>query len=258
MFQATALDARALTDERRAVLAARLTAAVFAAGPPPPGTVRPPLAGSPADQVDTLGNPYWRIVRNLPTEAGADGDAPTTSWTFAATGVRNKVRAAGLDRGALCRRYSWSIPTPGDIAWIGTVARGRGVVELGAGGGYWAALMRAAGIDTLAYDPYPACRTNGCAARAHTTVEPGDDSLAARHGDRALFLCWPSHNDAWAARALAAYRGDTLIYAGQDAGGCTADDGFFELLDRGWQLASISCEHVTFQGVPCRLTAWRR
>ncbi|MFL6116793.1 MAG: hypothetical protein ACJ786_36375 [Catenulispora sp.] len=258
MNEATALGARVLADERRATLAAKLTAAVLAGNPAPPGTARPPLAGSPVDRVDTLGNPYWRIVRNLPTEAGEGGDAPTTSWTFAATAVRNQVRAAGLDRRALCRRYSWSIPTPGDIAWISGIAGGRGVVELGAGGGYWAALMRAAGIDILAFDPFPACRTNGCATRAHTAVEPGDDTMAARHGDRALFLCWPSYNDPWAARALAAYRGDTLIYAGQDADGCTADDAFFELLEQDWELVDTSAEHVTFRGVPCRLTAWRR
>ncbi|MBS2547201.1 hypothetical protein KGQ19_09980 [Catenulispora sp. NL8] len=252
-------DADELSDAELAALAAELCAAVLARPRPfGPPWAHPPLAAGPADQIDSIGNPYWRVVRNLPTQIWDDSAGPTTMWLHADAGIRDRVRAAGLDRDGLSRRYSWSIPSPGDIAWIAATAGERGVVEIGAGGGYWAWLMRAAGIDTLAYDPFAASELNGYAKRAYTAVEPGDDSVAALHGDRALFLCWPNNDDAWAARALTAYRGDLLIYAGQEAGGCTADDRFFEVLESGWEQAGASADHVTYVGVPCRLTAWRR
>ena len=250
-----------LSDTQLATLAADL-AAVTLATPRAfgPALAFPPLSATDAatDPADTLANPYWRIIRNLPTETRGDITGPTTMWLSAPAEVRERAVVAGLDRGALSRRYSWSIPSPGDITWIAATVGARGVVEPGAGGGYWAWLMRAAGIDTLAYDPFPASTANGYAKRAYTAVEPGDDSVAARHADRALFLCWPNNNDPWAARAVTAYRGDMLIYAGQEAGGSTADDRFFDVLAGGWEHTGASAEHVTYSGVPCRLGVWRR
>jgi hypothetical protein len=247
-------------DGELAAIAAELTAAVLTAAPGGGAWAYPPLAGGAADQADPLGNPYWRIIRNLPTEVEDEGGrtVPTATWWFADASIRDRVREAGLHRALLSRRYSWSIPSPGDIAWITATVGARGVVELGAGSGYWAALMRAAGIDTLAYDPFPAAGDNTYATRAYTRVESGDESLAAEHSERALFLCWPNNNDPWAARALTAYRGDLLIYAGQEAGGATADDRFFELLGSGWEQVDASADHVTYRGVSCRLSAWRR
>lgn len=87
---------------------------------------------------------------------------------------------------------------------------------------------------------------------------PGDHEAAARHPDRALLLCWPSLGGAWAAQALRRHRGSLLIYAGEESGGCTADEEFFALRDRDFELVSQSPWHVTYTGVHCALTAWRR
>ncbi|MEY9860650.1 hypothetical protein ABH935_006287 [Catenulispora sp. GAS73] len=255
-----------LSDAQLATLAADLTAVTLATPRPfGPALAFPPLSATAAadpadapDAPDAPANPYWQIIRNLPTETRGGITGPTTMWLSAPAEVRERAVVAGLDRAALSRRYSWSIPSPGDIAWIRATVGARGVVEPGAGGGYWAWLMRAAGIDTLAYDPFPASTANGYAKRAYTAVEPGDDSVAALHADRALFLCWPNNDDPWAARAVTAYRGDMLIYAGREAGGSTADDRFFELLADGWEHTGASADHVTYSGVPCRLGVWRR
>ena len=248
-----------LSDAELAVLAAELTAVTLATprvfGP---ALAHAPLAAGDGDGGVIVGNPYWGIIRNLPTEIRGGISGPTTMWLSAPAEVRERAVVAGLDRGALSRRYSWSIPSPGDIAWIAATVGGRGVVELGAGGGYWAWLMRAAGIDTLAYDPFPASTANGYAKRAYTEVEIGDDSVAGLYPERALFLCWPNNNDPWAARAVGAYRGDMLIYGGQDAGGSTADDRFFEILADGWECTGASAHHVRYSGVACGLSVWRR
>jgi hypothetical protein len=83
-----------------------------------------------------------------------------------------------------------------------------------------------------------------------------DHSAAARHPDRALFLCWPPMGDPWAARALECSAGDLLIYAAMR--GCCANEEFYQLLDSGWDEIGDSPWHVSFEGINCWLTAYRR
>src|SRR5262249_45616428 len=103
------------------------------------------IAGSAYDQVTPAGvdNPYWEIVRQLPSvrEAGQ--------------GICPDGFARGLPGGhhLLTKRYSWAIPSPGDIAWLARILRGRGLVEIGAGSGYWVWQATQAGIDAIAYEP---------------------------------------------------------------------------------------------------------
>jgi hypothetical protein len=54
----------------------------------------------------------------------------------------------------LRRMYSWAVPTDEAIAAIAN-ASPFGVVEVGAGTGYWAMLLRHRGVDVLAYDRTP-------------------------------------------------------------------------------------------------------
>lgn len=82
-------------------------------------------------------------------------------------------------------------------------AAASGLVEIGAGTGYWAWLLRERGVDIVAYDRRPpsapavnghhAVRYQGEAVNAPPFVEvvEGGPEMAAMHPDRALFLCWP-------------------------------------------------------------------
>ena len=222
------------------------------------GQVPGRIAGSKWDQPIPEGteNPYWEIIRQLPLEDTAmpwhRSPEPTTH-VFTGTGVRYFA-----DRHALCGTYSWSVCSPGDIAWMKDVLGGRGVVEPGAGTGYWAWQMEQAGISVAAYDPNEPATGNHFAKRSWTTVLRDDHSAAKHHPDRALFLCWPSYSDPWAAQSLASYTGDMLIYAGEGEGGCTADDGFFKLLDAEWDEVAGSPSHISYWGIHCYLTAYRR
>ncbi len=140
------------------------------------------------------------------------------------------------------------------------VARHAPIVELGAGTGYWACLLRRRGVDCVAYDLAPPDRMpnpNRFRALTWTHVEPGDVDTLAAHSDRALLLCWPSYRASFAARALGAYSGTTLVYIGEPAGGHTADDAFFARLDREW----FAVEHVAlpnWPGTRDALTVYRR
>lgn len=161
--------------------------------------------------------------------------------------------------GKLATRYAWSIISPGDVAWLVEQLNGRAVVEVGAGTGYWAWQLEQAGVDVAAYDPHPPADDNPyCKAGTYTTVLRDDASAVKHHQDRALLMVWPPYGGEHARHALSVYEGDLLIYAGEGWGGCTADDGFYELLDAEWDEVSVAPQHVTWWGIHCRLAAYRR
>lgn len=125
-----------------------------------------------------------------------------------------------------------------DDAALDAIARHapRGVVEIGAGTGYWAALLARRGLEVDAFDLHPAGSGDAewCGPfEPYFTVHRGDAEDAARFPERSLFMCWPYMDD-MALRALMAYRGETLIYIGEGRGGCTASDEFFDLVDEEW------------------------
>lgn len=222
-----------------------------------------PILGTAWDQVPPAGtqNPYWEIVRRMPTYTDWCGDerAPDGHWTGEPFTVCRRASEAGLGRSNLCARYAWSIPSPGSVVWIANLTADRGIVEIGAGSGYWAWQLAQAGVDVAAYDPHPAGDGNEFAKYGpYHPVSVGDQSAAADHGDRALMLCWPSYCSTFATEALKAYPGDMLIYIGEDWGGCCADDDFFKLLDKAWDKIGECPSHVTYWGIHCRLNAYTR
>lgn len=135
-------------------------------------------------------------------------------------------------RRELTPRYAWAIPSHGALDLLAGHAP---LVEMGAGGGYWAKLLRDRGVDVVAYDLAPAGNTWVDRA-GWTHVETGGPEALVHHDDRALFLCWPPMNT-MAADCLAHYHGDTVIYVGEPEGGCTASDDFFAALERDYRLA---------------------
>lgn len=208
------------------------------------------IAGSAHDQTtpDGVDNPYWEIIRHLPSiDDRWDGITPYSHPT-------------GLDLGRheLVTRYSWSIPSPGDITWMRDQLDGRSLVEVGAGSGYWAWQAQQAGIDVVAYEPNEPANNKFVDGREYVTLRRDDHAAAGRHPDRALMLCWPSYSTSWAAEALAAYKGDTLIYMGESGGGCCADDDFFEAVGKEWTGIGSSPHHITWWGIHDRMTAYRR
>lgn len=132
------------------------------------------------------------------------------------------------------RTFAFSVPTDEALDAIAAVGP---IVELGAGTGYWASLLRDRDVDILAFDHKPAGPEHGnwwyAAAEPFTDVEIGDIAHAARHADRTLMLSWPPYSDPMAVRALEAYEnagGRTLVYIGEGSGGCCANDQFFARL----------------------------
>ena len=223
-----------------------------------------PIAGSDQDETipDGISNPLWEAVRWMPAEpywASATELQPTFPYSAFEQATAKELDTLGASRHHLATRYAWSIITPGDVAWIVEQLDGRPVVEIGAGTGYWAWQLEQAGVDVAAYDPNPPADDNHfCKAGPYTTVLADDATAVKHHQDRTLLMVWPPYGGEHARHALSLYEGDLLIYAGEGWGGCTADDGFYELLDAEWDEVSVAPRHVTWWGIHCCLSAFVR
>lgn len=222
------------------------------------------IAGSEQDQTvpDGIANPLWETVRWMPAEPywhDATALQPTFASSAFAKATALELDQVGATRHHLTTAYAWSIVSPGDVAWMTEQLDGRAVVEIGAGSGYWAWQLEQAGIDVAAYDPHPPAEDNPyCKTGPYTTVLADDASAVKHHQDRALLMVWPPYEGEHARHALSLYEGDLLVYAGEGHGGCTADDGFYELLDAEWDEVSVAPQHVTWWGIHCRLAAYVR
>ena len=235
--------------------------AAFWADPLPDIMGRQParIAGSPHDQEIPEGvrNPYWEIVRQLPVcgiSLEYDRRYQPDGHFFSPRDPMRQVAS----RHSLCPAFAWSIISPGDVAWIAGRLDGRGVVEPGAGGGYWAWQLAQAGVDVAAYDPAAETGSKYAVGEPWFTVLTDGHEATAHHPDRSLLLCWPSYSEPWAAQALACYEGDQLFYAGEGPGGCCADDAFFDLAEAEWTEVGDAPAHVTYSGIHCYLTEYRR
>jgi len=141
-----------------------------------------------------------------------------------------------FSRSSLVRKYSWAIPNEKALETI--ISYGP-LMEIGAGTGYWAALLRQRGADVICYESQlTETGRNSYVFKGHswTEVLPGTESAAAYHPDRSLMLCWPPEKDEMAYQALKSYRGQTLIYVGEEPPGCTADEKFHDLVRSEWHL----------------------
>jgi hypothetical protein len=163
----------------------------------------------------------------------------------------------------LCvRRFAWAVPTNAALA---AIARYAPILEVGAGTGYWALLLRRRGVDILPTDRQPPRRRSvkerqyrGRQSRQFVPItRMGAAKAAGRYPQRSLFLCWPPHNDPMADQALAHYRGEIVIFIGEYDGGCNANPAFFKRLERRFaQIEEVSLPQWT--GLHDDLTVWRR
>jgi hypothetical protein len=176
-----------------------------------------------APQVAAGENPYLELMTMLLA-------APRKLW-------------AELDleerRRELASLFSWGVP---NARALDVLAAHAPLVECGAGMGYWSALLKARGVDVLAYDVAPPAgevqNDYHCSLRSPWMTIGREDSVRAarRHGDRTLVLCWPPFDDDRSSYSvLRAYRGDTLIYIGE-AEGATGSVRFHRELALNWTL----------------------
>jgi len=157
----------------------------------------------------------WGVARTLSLEA-------VNTMQQEAVGIRNA--------------HAWSVPCEAALELISAQSP---LLELGAGNGLWARLLRERGADVLAFDTRrwsdAYARGGGGSARAGRAPPPaaanGDELMGAResivreggpqeaatHRERALVLMWPDYGGrgSYGLACLEAYKGDVLVLVGE-------------------------------------------
>jgi tetratricopeptide (TPR) repeat protein len=126
--------------------------------------------------------------------------------------------------------YAHAVPTEQALALMGRFGP---IVEIGAGSGYWSALLRQRGVDVTAYDAW--LGSTYAPGVTWSPVLTGDAKMSALHPDHSLFLCWPT-GAGGAYEALSNYKGKRLLYVGEMDSDIMADQRFFTALKQDWRL----------------------
>jgi hypothetical protein len=150
-------------------------------------------------------------------------------------------------RNDLVTGYSFTIPYY-DI--LKKVASYSPIVEIGAGSGYWARCLSEMGADVIAYDSHPPGEqspwewygVNPWFDDFWYPILEGDESAAAHHPDRTLFLAWPLPMSPMAYNAMTGYKnagGRVLIYIGDPHPASSGDEHFYQMLNAHKEIESI-------------------
>lgn len=206
----TALRSNAKKDSLRSLIASHLSSNYQ------PGPITVPKLKSPSP------NPYldiWTWSCRAVDWAGPD---PSTSDT--------RISHALLP--VFYHHFGCIVPTWSALVTIRGLARGRTILDIGSGNGYWAYMLRrtavpglpGTGAEVLPVDSgLSAWRTMWV---GDTIVADGVEYISKqRHGgaEDVLLLVYPQVGADFTAKVLRAYKGDTIIVAGtQNRNGFTA------------------------------------
>ena len=151
----------------------------------------------------------------------------------------------GAARSRAIATFAFAVPTDDALDAIASHAP-EGLVELGAGTGYWARLLADRGVDVVAYDAVPPPDTAnpffGGSALWHP-VDAGDERSIARHPDRTLLIVWPTR-ESWATDAVRLFHdsgGRRLAFVGEGPGGRMGDDQLHAML--GLSEGCMACDY---------------
>jgi hypothetical protein len=133
---------------------------------------------------------------------------------------RDRERLAEIRR-KLVWAFSWAVPSPEAVRAISEVGP---LIEIGAGTGYWAWLLKQAGVDIIAFDRAPDAPPHW------TEVSRGGPERIGEHPGRSLFLCWPPMGETMAAQCLERFRGERVVSIGEAGEGARTGDARFRSL----------------------------
>lgn len=144
----------------------------------------------------------------------------------------NKALNVHFDRrSAFIYFYSFAIPTEEAITKLVDLEP---LIEIGAGTGYWSALIASRGGDVISTELATDNQLNGWSQRIarHCSINTLGNATMAYIRNRTPFICWPPNDtDLAVTVALRVQLGGKLAYVGEPRDGCTATKDFFDLMD---------------------------
>ena len=105
------------------------------------------------------------------------------------------------------------------------------MLEVGAGSGYVASELQDAGVNIIPTNPNQFDYSENW-QNEWTEIERLDAvSAIEKYPDRTVLISWPCYRSDWSTDVLNAVENQTVIYIGENRGGCTATDSFFDIMD---------------------------
>lgn len=202
------------------------------------------------------------VLRSEPMQAVDRWDMRNNPYLMEWQGLRGDELSASsfTARSTSVREFGFAIPCLPALELIRKWSP-HGVIEIGAGGGYWASRLTLLGCRPVFAFDRSGVKKNWYGFKRQWHPVALQDHRIVRHFPGAermtLFICWPTYEEAWAAEALRMFRGSVVAYVGEGPGGCTGDDQFHELLYEGWEeVAEYSIPQ--WGGMHDRLTIFTR
>lgn len=137
-------------------------------------------------------------------------------------------------RYSFVEQYGFVLLNSALIDKISDFLKNKSVCEIGAGTGWLSYNLQQQGIDITPVDYKPGNDSNYGFKHLHTDIvlSSGIDYLENNLPD-VVILSWPDYDTPFAYDILSTMKkGQTLIYVGEQYGGCTGNDQFFDLLDQ--------------------------
>lgn len=171
--------------------------------------------------MQTLSPLFQDIIRLSPKQ--------TDAWTCTDYDAREVFRA----------KYGYAVPSPKAILAIKNFVGSDSILEINAGRGTWARLLIDEGVSVDATDlfapidsKYPPFRESN---ETFTPIRIAHATIAALETNaNCLMTIWPCYDTPMADDALKVFRGNKLVYVGEDSDGCTGDRGFHERIAKDW------------------------
>lgn len=173
---------------------------------------------------------------------------------------KKNILQCAIARETLIKKYAYAIPSSKALEEI---AKFSPLIEIGAGRGYWAAMIEEYGGNVLCFDIAPPNTSDNNhyfsgSKIFHEVFDGGPEMLSEMKNIDAyeftLFLCWPPYSDSMAYDCLRRYVGENFIFVGEDNAG---DDQFWELLNKEWYLTN-TIEIPQWDGIHDRVTFYKR
>lgn len=189
----------------------------------------------------------------------------------------NKTPNDFRDRRAFTTNFGWSLPCKEAVDVIKKYAR-QPLYDVLAGTGYWAKILRKAGINVVASDihkitnknHYHQSKENTGAKKISHIIKPEKEKIIRRNalkvgyhlnkgrlkGD--IFLSWPPYEEPFATDLLEMIAvGTRVFYIGEGMGGCTGDAGFHQYLCSNFKMLH-SEELPQWTGIHDDLTVYEK
>lgn len=158
------------------------------------------------------------------------------------------------------REFGFCLLTEECIFLLAALCKGKRVLEAGSGSGWLAEQLAQQGIEITAADwtdySQPRDKNRGYPMRSVFRLDYHGDAVALLPGHfDVVLLVWPNFDTLFGENvAHAMHSGQVMIFEGEEKGGCTATDEFFNVLSTDFECLSVETlalneHHRTFPGL---------